>query len=210
MLHLRSQTGPAWERWALANLDEVLIDHAHCEKKAASTALNLIFRYTRYTSLMEPLSRLAREELEHFEQVLGHLQRRGVEFVRLTPSPYAAGLMEVCRRDEPARLVDTLLCCSMIEARSCERMQRLHAALAAADAAGDPASDPALTELYSSLLACEARHHASYVELARGLALCEEDELRARLEIVAEHEAQVVAATPDEPRLHNGPATEVA
>ncbi len=205
MLHLRSQTGPAWERWALAHLDEILVDHAHCEKKAASTAINLIFRYTPHVRLLEPLSQLAREELEHFELVLGHLRRRGVEFVRLSPSPYAARLMEIGRRDEPERLIDTLLCCSMIEARSCERMQRLHAALLRAQQAGSPAADPALTELYESLLACEARHHATYVDLARGLELCDAAELRQRLDLIATHEAKVVAQAPDEPRLHNGP-----
>src|SRR5690606_9749093 len=77
VLHLRSHTPEGWASWALAHLDEILLDHAHCEKKAASTALNLIFRYTQHEPLVEPLSQLAREELEHFEQVLGHLRRRG-------------------------------------------------------------------------------------------------------------------------------------
>jgi tRNA-(ms[2]io[6]A)-hydroxylase len=205
VLHLQSQTEASWEGWALAHLDEILLDHAHCEKKAAATAINLVFRYTQHELLVEPLSQLAREELEHFEQVLGHLRRRGQRFVRLEPSPYAARLMEACRRGEPQRVIDTLLCCSMIEARSCERMQRLHAALAAQCEAGAPDADPALTELYASLLACEARHHATYVELARALALVPEAELRARLHELAAHEAQVVARAPAEPRLHNAP-----
>lgn len=205
MLHLASHTGSAWDRWAVEHLDALLLDHAHCEKKAASTAINLIFRYPEHVELLEPLSRLAREELEHFEQVLGHLRRRGTSFVRLQPSPYAGRLMEACRREEPARLLDTLLCCSMIEARSCERMQRLHGALAALDDAGDPRADPALTELYASLLASEARHHASYVDLARGRDLVDEPTLRRRLAELAAHEAEIVAQAPDTPRLHNGP-----
>lgn len=205
MLHLRSQTHADWEAWALAHLDEILLDHAHCEKKAASTAINLVFRYTQHEPLVEPLSRLAREELEHFELVLGHLRRRGKPFVRQEPSPYAARLMEACRRQEPGRVVDTLLCCSMIEARSCERMQRLHGALAARCEAGAPDADPELAALYESLLASEARHHATYVELARALALVPEAELRTRLHELAEHEAAVVARAPAEPRLHNGP-----
>lgn len=205
MLHLASKTGPGWDGWALAHLDELLLDHAHCEKKAASTAINLIFRYPEHEELLEPLSQLAREELEHFEQVLGHLRRRGTGFARLQPSPYAGRLMEACRRDEPARAVDTLLCCSMIEARSCERMQRLHGALAELDRRDDPRSDPALTELYASLLASEARHHATYVDLARGLGVVSEEALRQRLSELAEHEAQIVADAPLTPRLHNGP-----
>jgi tRNA-(ms[2]io[6]A)-hydroxylase len=205
VLHLQSQTDTRWDAWALAHLDEILLDHAHCEKKAASTAINLVFRYTQHEALVEPLSRLAREELEHFELVLAHLRRRGKPFVRLEPSPYAARLMEACRREEPWRVIDTLLCCSMIEARSCERMQRLHAALAARCEVGAPAADPELAALYEGLLASEARHHATYVELARALALVPEPELRARLHELAEHEAQVVARAPDEPRLHNGP-----
>lgn len=205
MLHLRSDTSPAWKAWALANLDEILLDHAHCEKKAASTAINLIFRYTQHESLVEPLSRLAREELEHFEQVLGHLRRRGRAFVRQQPSSYAARLMEACRGDEPCRVIDTLLCCSMIEARSCERMLQLHGALAARCEAGADDADPALAELYESLLASEARHHATYVDLARGLGLVSEDELRARLGELAEHEATVVARASGQARLHDGP-----
>lgn len=207
VLHLRSQTGAQWGAWALAHLDEILLDHAHCEKKAASTAINLIFRYTHYQVLMEPLSQLAREELEHFEQVLGHLRRRGTAFVRLQPSPYAARLMEVCRKQEPERAIDTLLCCAMIEARSCERMQRVHAALAEQCEHGSADADPALTELYASLLASEARHHRTYVDLARALALVSEAELRARLDQVATHEAEVVASSATEPRLHNGPCS---
>jgi len=206
VLHLHAPTEPPWDAWALAHLDPILLDHAHCEKKAASTAINLIFRYTHHVSLMEPLSQLAREELQHFEQVLGHLQRRGVAFERLHPSPYAARLMEACRTDEPGRLIDTLLCCAMIEARSCERMQRVHGALRALDEAGAAEADPALTALYGSLLASEARHHRTYVDLARGLGLTPEAELRQRLQDIAEHEARVIAQTPAEPRLHNGPA----
>ncbi|MEM6992946.1 MAG: tRNA-(ms[2]io[6]A)-hydroxylase [Myxococcota bacterium] len=197
MLHLASQTPASWGEWALDHLDEILLDHAHCERKAASTALSLIFRYTDHAQLMTPLSALAREELEHFEEVLGHLRRRGVGFERQFPSPYAAELMKACRASEPLKLLDTLLCASLIEARSCERMQCLHEALA------HSGRDPVLTELYAGLLACEARHHATYVELARLEAVVDAADLRTRLAELAEHEAAVVAALPSEPRLHN-------
>ena len=195
MLHLASETGAQWGRWAVEHIDLVLLDHAHCEKKAAATAVNLIFRYTDRPGLMAPLSALAREELEHFELVMEHLARRGIAFGRQYPSPYAGELMKACRGEEPGKLLDTLLCASLIEARSCERMQHVHRALAQTGA------DPALTELYAGLLACEARHHATYVELARAHA--PEPEVRARLAELAQHEAAVVAALPHEPRLHN-------
>ena len=204
MLHLASRTDPGWGRWAAAQVDAILVDHAHCEKKAASTAVSLIFRYGgEVPGLATPLSALAREELEHFELVIAHLHRRGLQLGRNAPSPYAAELMAVCRKDEPARMLDTLLCCAMIEARSCERMQLLHAAMREAAEAGDPDIDPALVELYGSLLASEARHHASYVDLARELARVDEPTLRGRLAEIAAHEAAVVAGLPVAARLHD-------
>lgn len=196
MLHLAEPTAEGWAPWAAEHMDDVLLDHAHCEKKAASTAMNLIFRYQDKRPLMEPLSRLAREELAHFELVLEHLDRRGVEFGRQEPSPYAAALMKVVRRDEPLRLLDTLLCCAMIEARSCERMQLLAGALAE--------REPDLSKLYSGLLASEARHHASYLDLIRSLGLVDEEGLRARLDEVARHEALVIAGAPMQARMHSG------
>lgn len=193
MLHLASITDPAWTRRALGNIDEILLDHAHCEKKAASTALSLIFRYPERPSLMVPLSRLAREELAHFEEVIAVMRRRGLEFRRQLPSPYAASLMKCVRRAEPLRLLDTLLCCAMIEARSCERMQLLAESL----------DEPTLARLYSGLLASEARHFNIYVDLARGLDLWPEEALRERLAEIAVHEAGVIAQAPVEPRMHN-------
>ena len=175
-------------------MDDVLLEHAHCEKKAASTAMNLIFRYQDKLPLMVPLSRLAREELAHFELVLGHLHKRGIAFGRQEPSPYAAELMAIVRREEPLRLVDTLLCCAMIEARSCERMQRLAEALVG--------HDDELAALYDGLLASEARHHASYLDLIRALELVDESTLQARLAEVAAHEAKVIADAPVQARMH--------
>ena len=190
MLSLASTTDRAWAVRAVAHLDEILVDHAHCEKKAASTAVSLLFRYPERESLLAPLSRLAREELVHFEEVLGALAARGVPFRHQRPSPYAAALMQAVRAHEPARLVDTLLCSALIEARSCERMRLLAEAL----------GDAALAELYRGLLASEARHHHAYVELATALAPAAD--VRARLHELALHEAAVLAAVPDMPRLH--------
>ncbi len=196
MLHLAQATAPEWAPWAVERIDEVLLDHAHCEKKAASTAMNLIFRYQDKLPLMVPLSRLAREELAHFELVLAHLRRRGISFGRQEPSPYAAALMKIVRPDEPRRLLDTLLCCAMIEARSCERMQLLARALEA------DGCDTELTALYQGLLASEARHHASYLDLIRALDLVDEAGLARRLQEVADHEATVIADAPVMTRMH--------
>jgi tRNA-(ms[2]io[6]A)-hydroxylase len=190
MLHLASTTGPAWLARALAHLDEILVDHAHCEKKAASTAVSLLFRYPERTALLRPLSRLAREELRHFEQVVGVLAARGVPLGRQVPSPYAAQLMAAVRPEEPGRLLDTLLCMGLIEARSCERLQLLAGAV----------PDPDLAELFGGLLASEARHHRTYTTLASRVATS--TEVRDRLADLARHEASVIARAPDWPRLH--------
>ena len=190
MLSLASATGGAWLARALADLDEVLVDHAHCEKKAASTAVSLLFKYTEHAALLVPLSRLAREELAHFEEVLAALAARGVPFRHQRPAPYASALMEAVRAHEPARLLDTLLCSALIEARSCERMRLLAGAL----------DDAMLASLYRGLLASEARHHHVYVELATTIA--PEAEVRVRLHELALHEAGVLAAAPTIPRLH--------
>jgi tRNA-(ms[2]io[6]A)-hydroxylase len=190
MLHLASTTAPAWTLRALAHLDEVLVDHAHCEKKAASTAMSLLFRYPERPELTLALSRLAREELAHFERVVGVLQARGVPLVHQRPAPYAAALLAAVRPTEPERQVDTLLCMALIEARSCERMQLL--------AEGCP--EPAVSGLYRELLASEARHHAAYVELA--LLAAPAAVVEQRLRELAAHEASVLAVAGPLPRLH--------
>jgi tRNA-(ms[2]io[6]A)-hydroxylase len=190
MLSLASASDPGWVARALVDLDEVLLDHAHCEKKAASTAVSLLFRYPEQRRLLAPLAALAREELEHFEKVLAMLARRAVPFRRQAPSPYAGQLLAAARRAEPGRGVDTLLCLSLIEARSCERMKLL----------ADALPEGELRELYASLLASEARHHRTYVELARELG--SDEEVRERQAALAAHEARVLAEQPRLPRMH--------
>lgn len=192
MLRLAAETDPTWTTRALARLDELLLDHAHLEKKAAGTAVTLLFRYPERRVLQEPLARLAREELAHFEQVLAHLDRRGVGFRPLRPGPYAGRLHAAVRTREPERLLDTLLVAALIEARSCERLGLLAAAL--------PTVDVPLAALYRGLLEAEARHHGEYVRLA--LALFPESAVRPRLEELARTEAEALAAGAPEPRLH--------
>ncbi len=191
MLNLVSQTRESWLAEVEADLPSLLLDHAHCEKKAASTAMNLIFRYGDHEPLMRPLSELAREELEHFELMLDVLGKRDIPFRRLEPSGYAGRLMKHVRKPEPHRLVDTLLMCSFIEARSCERMKILSQGL----------QDEELRGLYGSLLASEARHHHVYVDLA-----CQfrpRDEVRARLKELAKAEAEAVGVAEADVRMHS-------
>lgn len=193
MLRLARRTDDAWVEWALAHLDEILLDHAHAEKKAAGMAVNLIFRYPEHGAILPRLSELAREELDHFERLLATLRARGIPFGRLKPSPYAGRLQEAVRSHEPGRLVDTLLCCAVIEARSTERFRLL--------AEGLRERDSSLAELYEELWRAEARHGSAYVELARRVAPAAE--VRERLAAILAHEAQVLADAPRVPRLHN-------
>jgi tRNA-(ms[2]io[6]A)-hydroxylase len=191
VLNLASATAPDWLPRALAGLDALLLDHAHCEKKAASTALGLVFAHPEETQLAAPLSRLAREELEHFELVLDVMDARGLRYGRAEPTPYAAGLREAVRGSGRERLVDVLVCCALVEARSCERMQLLAQGL----------EDRALASFYESLLASEARHHRSYLDLAE--TVHPRAKVSARLRELALHEARVLARSPGGPRLHD-------
>lgn len=191
MLHLASESDPDWVARVAGDWGTLLVDHAHCEKKAASTAMNLIFRYQLFEELMAPLSAHAREELAHFELVLDVLRARGVPFGPLEPSPYASELYRAVRSEEPHRLLDTLLVCALIEARSCERMKRLAEGLA----------DEELARLYRGLLASEARHHATFVELAAARA--DRGVVMSRLHELAQHEAAVLARMPAEVRVHS-------
>lgn len=199
MLHLASRTRASWLAEALDHLPTVLVDHAHCEKKAASTAMNLIFRYVDQVDLVQALSPLAREELEHFEQVLERLAAHGVPFGRLEPSPYASRLHKAVRKAEPERLLDTLLCCALIEARSCERMKLLADGLQARSAEA-PQLGP-LADFYRSLLASEARHFATYTDLA-AVRFGREATAR-RLDELARHEALCLDEPSPEVRLHS-------
>ena len=187
---LAAATTPDWVGRVLAEIDEVLIDHAHCEKKAASTALSLLFRYPEQEALLVPLARLAQEELGHFADVVAVLSARGVRLRHQVPSPYAASLLAAVRPEEPDRLVDTLLCAALIEARSCERMGLL----------ADALEDTPLVALYRSLLRAEARHHATYVALAT--TVLGDGSVDRRLAELARHEAAVLGAAPPMARLH--------
>lgn len=189
MLSLQSDTPTAWVDSVVPVFGEVLVDHAHCEKKAASTALSLLFRYPDHEELLTPLSELAREELRHFEAVLELLRARGIPFDRQVPSAYAKQLHGAIRKG-PHHLLDTLLVCALIEARSCERMKLLSENL----------EDEELAAFYGELLASEARHFTTYLHLAE--VRVPRDVVQARLQELAAHEAAALTQGPPENRLH--------
>jgi len=191
MLHLARSTPDSWLPSVLPHLDTVLLDHAHCEKKAASTVISLIFRYPDYPDMLGSLSEIAREELEHFEQVLELLAKRKVPFKALPPSPYAKQLSAYVRSSEPEQLLDRLLCCSLIEARSCERMTLI----------ANGVEDEELSRFYRALLASEARHHHFYVELAQ--RYFDRGVVQDRLRVLAQAEAELIASGSQEPRMHS-------
>ena len=191
MLHLQSQTGERWLRQVDAHLNEVLIDHAHCEKKAAGTALNLIFHYVEDLELCREMTEIVNEELEHFHQVIDLLARRGVKFRRLKPSQYGRKLNDLVRKQEPQRAVDRLLVAGLIEARSCERFQTL----------AEHVEDDELRSFYRSLFESEARHHATYTRLAMHFA--PEQEVLRRLDELAAAEAAIIGEGEDLPRMHS-------
>ena len=190
---LGAATPAAWAEAAAdpAVLPMLLVDHANCEKKAASTALAMLFRYEEHEALTERLSKLAREELRHFEQVRQIMRRRGISWQRVPASRYAAGLAAAVRKDEPGRLVDRLIVGAFIEARSCERFALLA-----------PRLDAELGRFYSGLLASEARHFRHYLGLAEGFAGAG---LAGRVEAIRAVENALVTAPDTELRFHSGP-----
>lgn len=190
---LPCRTPQQWIDNALANQDLMLIDHAHCEKKAASTALSLMYRYVDNIDLLNKMSWLAREELRHFEQVLAIMKKRGVEYCHLTPARYAAGLRQAVRTEDPGRLVDVLIVGAIIEARSCERF----AALA-------PFLDEKLADFYTSLLKSEARHYQDYLSLAEQAA---GEPIEARVAEFLALEKALVEEPDTEFRFHSGPVS---
>lgn len=188
---LRCETPDAWLQNALAQQDLLLIDHANCEKKAAGTAMNLLYRYVDKADLLQRMSKLAREELRHFEQVLSIMTKRGIEYVHTAPARYAGALHKHVRTYEPEKLIDTLIIGAFIEARSCERFARIA-----------PLLDAELQAFYMGLLASESRHFHHYLQLAQHYS---EKPIDTRVEFFAEHERELIEAEDSEFRFHSGP-----
>ena len=190
-----SETTPRWIDVATSNMDAVLVDHAHCEKKAAASAMSLVVGYPEFEELVRRMSALAVEELQHFRAVFERIVQRGLALGRDQGDPYAQKLMVLARvshgrQARQGRLTDRLLLFGLIEARSHERLELLATHLEAPD----------LKRFYADLAKAESRHAVLFRELA-----CLYDDPEAvdeRLSELAAAEADIVRALPIEPRIH--------
>ena len=188
---LGNRTGKAWLDKALENLPLIIQDHVNCEKKAAGTAMNLIFRYEFAYDLQRKLAQLIREEMLHYEQVLGIMHERGQKWQHLSAGRYAKGMLKHKRTFEPAAMIDTLIIGAFIEARSCERF----AALA------EVIDDPRLAKYYRYLLKSESRHFEDYLALAQSLT---EENIDERIALFKEVESELISSPDTELRFHSG------
>ena len=193
---LYCSTPQAWIDAVVADLPTLLIDHANCEKKAASTALNLIFRYVDKPELSMKLSKLAREELRHFEQVLTLLQKRNIDFEHVSASRYAAELRKGVRTSEPHRLVDIMIVSAIVEARSCERFEAVI-----------PVLDEELAQFYTSLLKSEARHFQVYLNFAKKYS---PEDIQPRVDFFLARDRELVESNDTEFRFHSGSPVKTA
>ena len=192
---LTVSTPDAWFRVAAEQLPILLMDHANCEKKAASTALSMMYRYVEHPQLLQKMSSLAREELRHFEQVLDLMTDHGIVYKQINSARYAQGLHQLVSKAEPKRLVDLLICGAVVEARSCERFAGLTKVL-----------PEKVASLYQSLLNSEARHFQEYLRLAEsanqqagGYA-----ELSERIDEFLAADAHLVTSVDAQFRFHSG------
>ncbi|ARB25975.1 tRNA-(ms[2]io[6]A)-hydroxylase [Pseudomonas tolaasii] len=188
---LGCRTPDAWVQAALADQETLLIDHKNCEFKAASTAMSLMAKYHGHVDLINMMSRLAREELVHHEQVMRLMKKRKVELRQLHAGRYASGLRKVVRTHEPVKLVDTLVVGAFIEARSCERFEALV-----------PHLDEELGKFYFGLLKSEARHFQGYLKLAYQYG--DVKDIAQVIERVRAAEQELIESPDIEFRFHSG------
>lgn len=191
MLSLQSESSERWLQQVEDHLDEILIDHAHCEKKAAGCAMNLLFAYIDKHEVTLAMTEIVNEELEHFHMVLEILAQRDIPFRRLKPSNYGRQLNDLVRKFEPDRAIDRLLVAGLIEARSCERFDLLRKNV----------KDKELADFYDSLFESEARHHSTYVRLAKLFG--RDDVIKKRLNELSALEADIIARGDELPRMHS-------
>ncbi|EMX8626787.1 tRNA-(ms[2]io[6]A)-hydroxylase [Acinetobacter baumannii] len=195
---LGCQTPKEWLDEAVNNLDILMQDHANCEKKAAGTAMNLMFRYSFFTDLQVKLAQLVREEMLHYEQVLEFMTKRGQEWKGLSAGRYAGGLRKEIRTYEPEALIDVLVIGAFVEARSCERFYALA-----------PCVDDELGRYYRYLLKSESRHFEDYLALALDVTKTAkmkdpEEDIQQRIEHIREVEKNLILTPDDTFRFHSG------
>ncbi|WP_201585802.1 tRNA-(ms[2]io[6]A)-hydroxylase [Psychrobacter jeotgali] len=188
---LGGRTSQAWVKAAIDNLPLIIQDHANCEKKAAGTAMNLLFRYEFSYELQRKLAQLIREEMLHYEQVLGIMHERGQQWEYLSAGRYAKGMLKHKRTYEPAAMVDVLIIGAFIEARSCERFAALATAM----------DDERLAKYYRYLLKSESRHFEDYLALAQSLST---DNIDERVAFFKQVESELITRPDPELRFHSG------
>ena len=188
---LQQPTNPDWIKTAIANLDIIMLDHSHCERKAAGVAINLMFRYPSRQKLVNRLTAIAQEELSHFAEVNKWLARRNIPLAPLNSPPYFSRLKSQVRHTEPDRLIDLLLVSAIIEARSHERLGLI----------AEHCPDSELAQFYRSLMASEARHYGIYWILAQDES--DRATVESRLAELGEYESSILATMYHEPRVHS-------
>lgn len=188
---LKQPTSQDWIKQAIENINTILIDHSHCERKAAGVAINLMFRYPSSAKLVRTLTVIAQEELEHFEQVNQWLDRREIPLQPLNSPPYGSQLNKQIRRNEPERMLDFLLVYALIEARSHERLGLI----------AEYCPEPELARFYRGLMASEARHYGMYYVLAT--TYFDMEVVNTRLDELATLESDILATLHPEPRIHS-------
>ena len=201
---LGCETPKAWLDEALQNLEILMQDHANCEKKAASTAMNLMFRYSFFVDLQVKLAQLVREEMLHYEQVLEFMNKRGQQWIGLSAGRYAGGLRKEIRTYEPEALIDVLVIGAFVEARSCERFYALA-----------PLVDDELGRYYRYLLKSESRHFEDYLALALDVAKTAklknpQEDIQSRIERIREVEKNLILSPDEMFRFHSGVPTKAA
>jgi len=200
---LATATPRAWVEEAARRWPELLSDHANCEKKAASTALSLMFAYPDDRRLSQRMARLAREELRHFEQVDKLMQQLGVAPLRVPPGRYAGELRRCMATRDPLRKLDLMLAGALIEARSCERFECVA-----------PRLPPAIGDFYADLAVAEKRHGTLYLQLAEEAAAAVpgggEALYRERLQVLCAVEGELATRPDEQFRFHSGPPPAVA
>ncbi|KTD68329.1 MULTISPECIES: tRNA-(ms[2]io[6]A)-hydroxylase [Legionella] len=188
---LQVKTPQAWLDYAANHIPLLLIDHAHCERKAAATAINFMSKYPEKRELVDVMSPLAREELLHFEKVIHFMTQKGIEFCPLQPSGYATQMHKlVTNKDVPQRLSDQLIIGAIIEARSCERFYAIIPYL----------EDQDLIKFYRTLIKSEARHFENYLRLAKLYG----GDIEQRLKLFLSLENDFILATDSVFRFHSG------
>jgi tRNA 2-(methylsulfanyl)-N6-isopentenyladenosine37 hydroxylase len=201
---LGCETPQAWLDTAVNNLDILMQDHANCEKKAASTAMNLMFRYNFFSDLQVRLAQLVREEMLHYEQVLELMKKRGQEWISLSAGRYAGGLRKEVRTYEPEALIDILVIGAFVEARSCERFYALA-----------PCVDEELGRYYRYLLKSESRHYEDYLTLAVDVAKNyklknPQETIQDRIDHIREVEKNLILSPDETFRFHSGVPVQAA